>query len=108
VTRADRDAPKPTAAVHSAEIEYVMGNLGTNPVFAWTDDDRKVSQLMQSYFVNFIRTGNPNGKGLVQWNAYNSSDSHPRLTIEVQPKLEPDTRRKREQAMAALPNDDED
>ena len=108
VTRADMNAPKPTGAVHSAEIEYVMGNLGTNPVFAWTDDDRKVSQLMQSYFVNFIRTGNPNGKGLVQWNAYNSSDSHPRLTIEVQPKLEPDTRRKREQAMAALPNDDED
>jgi para-nitrobenzyl esterase len=108
VTRADLNAPKPTGAVHSAEIEYVMGNLRTNPVFAWTDDDRKVSQIMQAYFANFVRTGNPNGKGLVRWNAYNSSDSHPRLTIDVEPQLLPDTRRTRYQAMDKLPNDSED
>lgn len=108
VTRTDLNAPKPTGAVHSAEIEYVMGNLRTNPVFAWTDDDRKVSELMQAYFANFIRTGNPNGKGLVHWDAYNSSDSHPRLTIDVEPQLQPDTRRARYQAMDQLPNESED
>lgn len=108
VTRANPNADKPTGAVHSAEIEYVMGNLRTNPVFAWTDDDRKVSALMQAYFVNFIRTGNPNGKGLVKWDAYNSSDSHPRLTIDVEPKLLPDTRRIRYQTIDQFTSMDED
>jgi para-nitrobenzyl esterase len=99
VTRANPDAPKPTGAVHSAEIEYAMGNLRTNPVFAWTDDDRTVSQLMMAYFANFIRSGDPNGKGLPQWDAYNANDAHPRMTIDVEPKLQPDSRRTRYQAM---------
>ena len=30
-------------AVHSAEIEYALGNLGTNTVFAWTPEDKKIS-----------------------------------------------------------------
>jgi para-nitrobenzyl esterase len=35
--------PPARGAVHSAEIEYAMGNLVTNKVFAWTPDDYKVS-----------------------------------------------------------------
>jgi para-nitrobenzyl esterase len=54
-------------AVHSAEIEYALGNLDTNPIYAWTEDDRKVSATMSAYFVNFIKTGNPNGAGLPSW-----------------------------------------
>ena len=57
-------APPPKGAVHSAEIEYAMGNLGTNKVYAWTPDDYKVSELMEEYFANFVKTGNPNGAGL--------------------------------------------
>ena len=34
-----------TGAVHSAEIEYAMGNLATNKVYAWTPDDYKVSEV---------------------------------------------------------------
>ena len=33
--------PPATGAVHSAEIEYVMGNLPTNHVYDWTPDDYK-------------------------------------------------------------------
>src|SRR4029077_7681743 len=36
-------------AAHSAEIEYVMGNLGGNDVYAWTPDDHKVSETFQAY-----------------------------------------------------------
>jgi para-nitrobenzyl esterase len=54
-------------AVHSAEIEYALGNLSTNKAYTWTDDDRKVSETMQSYFANFIKSGSPNGAGLVKW-----------------------------------------
>lgn len=60
-------APKPKGAVHSAEIEYAMGNLATNEDYAWTEDDYKVSETMMNYFANFIKSGNPNGEKLPIW-----------------------------------------
>ncbi|MDB5673285.1 MAG: carboxylesterase family protein [Sphingomonas bacterium] len=59
--------PLPWGAVHSAEIEYALGNLDANPLYAWTDDDRKVSATMSGYFANFIKTGDPNGESLPVW-----------------------------------------
>lgn len=64
-------ATRPWAA-HSVEIEYAMGNLATNRVYAWKADDHRVSEVLQGYFVNFIRTGNPNGAGLPEWPTYAS------------------------------------
>jgi len=61
------NGPAPYGALHSAEIEYALGNLDANPSYAWTDADRKVSATMNGYFVNFIKTGNPNGQGLPLW-----------------------------------------
>jgi para-nitrobenzyl esterase len=46
-------------AVHSAEIEYALGNLPTNKVYGWTPDDYKVSALMEQYFANFVGPGIP-------------------------------------------------
>ncbi|MFD0794206.1 carboxylesterase/lipase family protein [Mucilaginibacter litoreus] len=54
-------------AAHASEIEYAMGNLAGNTTYAWTADDYKVSETMESYFANFIKTGNPNGAGLPKW-----------------------------------------
>ena len=51
--------PPATGAVHSAEIEYAMGNLQHNKVYAWTQDDYTVSKYMQEYFANFVKTGDP-------------------------------------------------
>ena len=68
-TGAATPPPPANGAVHSAEIEYALGNLATNKVFAWTADDYKVSKEMQTYFANFIKTGNPNGAGLPTWPA---------------------------------------
>jgi para-nitrobenzyl esterase len=59
--------PQPWGAIHSAEIEYALDNLDTNPMYVWTSEDRKVSATMSAYFANFIKTGNPNGKGLAVW-----------------------------------------
>jgi para-nitrobenzyl esterase len=67
--RRDGSAGPDAGAVHSGEIEYALGNLATNHVYAWTDDDRKTSATMEGYFANFIRTGNPNGPGLPPWPA---------------------------------------
>jgi para-nitrobenzyl esterase len=59
--------PLPWGAVHSAEIEYALGNLDANPLYRWTDDDRAVSSTLTAYFANFIKTGSPNSKGLPVW-----------------------------------------
>jgi para-nitrobenzyl esterase len=59
--------PSSPGAVHSAEIEYAMGNLPANRVYDWQPDDYTVSSVMQAYFANFIITGNPNGTGLPTW-----------------------------------------
>ena len=56
-------------AVHSAEIEYALGNLDRNRVYAWTAADFAVSRIMQGYFRRFITTGDPNGTGLPTWPA---------------------------------------
>lgn len=59
--------PPLNGAVHSGEIEYALGNLVSNPVYAWNPEDYLVSRTMENYFANFIRTGNPNGTGLPHW-----------------------------------------
>ncbi len=96
VTRGGNAPPPPPAkgAVHSAEIEYAMGNLETNKVFKWSDEDRKVSQTMQGYFENFIKSGNPNGPGLPNWpmGAVDAQGNAQRIRIDVDTKAEPEPR----------------
>ncbi|MDE2296059.1 MAG: carboxylesterase family protein, partial [Gammaproteobacteria bacterium] len=68
-----RDAAHPAGtgggATHSAEIEYALGNLDRNPVYAWTATDVAVSRILEGYLVRFIATGDPNGTGLPTWPA---------------------------------------
>ena len=66
--------PRARGAVHSAEIEYALGNLSSNKVYAWNDDDYKVSKIMQEYFANFIKKRDPNGPGLPAWPANVAGD----------------------------------
>ncbi len=86
--------PPATGAVHAAEIEYALGNLHLNPVFAWTADDHKVSSALQGYFANFIKTGDPNGPGLPRWaTGRPTADGQvTRLRIDVESRAEPEPR----------------
>jgi para-nitrobenzyl esterase len=59
--------------VHSAEIEYALGNLDTNKTYDWSTDDHKVSSVMKDYFANFVKTGNPNAANLPKWPAANGA-----------------------------------
>jgi para-nitrobenzyl esterase len=88
-------APTPKGAVHSAEIEYAMGNLAGNKEYAWTEDDFKVSETMMNYFANFIKNGNPNGEGLPVWPKAKNEDKPEIMIIDVNSKskkAENDTR----------------
>ena len=55
-------------ATHVAEIPYMFDNL-SSPV-PWTDVDRRLADMMSSYWVNFARSGDPNGSGLPAWPSY--------------------------------------
>jgi len=92
-------AMKAHGAVHSAEIQYAMGNLDLDPRYSWDADDRKVSETMQSYFVNFIKTGNPNGEALPGWPTYSADKGYMRMRIDVHSKAEPEPDRARYQVL---------
>ena len=82
--RADPAAPLAPGAVHSAEIEYALGNLATNEVYNWQKDDYQLSKTMEGYFANFIRSGNPNGAGLPSWTAINRGTGGQRMLLDAQ------------------------
>ena len=59
-------------AFHTGEVAYAYDNLRfidrqLRPLDA---ADAELAKTMSAYWVNFIKTGNPSGKGLPQWPAY--------------------------------------
>ena len=51
---------------HFAELWYVFDHLDQSP-WRWTAADRRLAEAMSRYWVNFARSGNPNGPGLTTW-----------------------------------------
>jgi para-nitrobenzyl esterase len=100
--RAGGAAAVARGAAHSAEIQYAMGNLDLDTRYAWDADDHKVSETMQSYFANFIRTFNPNGPGLPEWPAYTAKSDYMRMRLDVTSKAEPEPDRARYQVLDTL------
>lgn len=87
--------PPAKGAAHSADIEYAMGNLATNEVYAWTEEDEQVSELMQGYYANFVKTGDPNGPGLPVWPRANEGPEMRYMVWDVQPQVMVDQNRER-------------
>lgn len=52
--------------MHFAELWYVFDRLEQEP-WAWGPADRAAADAMAGYWVNFARTGDPNGPGLPPW-----------------------------------------
>jgi para-nitrobenzyl esterase len=52
---------------HGGEIGSVFGTLTARPGSTISPEDQAVSRMAQRYWVNFARTGDPNGEGLPVW-----------------------------------------
>ncbi len=55
-------------AYHSAEIPFVFGGLRDG--FGYTDEDKRLSETMTSFWTNFAKTGNPNSEDLPHWDRH--------------------------------------
>ena len=71
------------AAFHTSDVPYFFANLKhlNRP---WEAVDRQLSETASNYWVNFAKTGNPNGKGLSQWPAFDAAQS---VTMELGEKI---------------------
>lgn len=54
-------------AFHSSEIPYAFRTLDKSPWRHFTEADKAISTRISDYWLNFIKTGNPNGRGLPTW-----------------------------------------
>jgi para-nitrobenzyl esterase len=56
-------------ACHGAEISYALKNLDTRP-WPVSDAQRRLMRTISSYWINFVKFGDPNSPGLAPWPPY--------------------------------------
>jgi len=91
----DRYHAASDGAFHSDEIEYVFGNLDSRNIAKWTPEDYKLSDLMQTFWTNFAKTGDPNSNGLPHWPAYDAAGSWQVMRLAPNAAAAPDQHRDR-------------
>jgi para-nitrobenzyl esterase len=62
---------------HGMEVEYVFGHVTGGPSGKPSATDLAISDAMGTYWTNFAKYGDPNGKKMPAWPAF--SDQHPEL-----------------------------
>jgi len=62
-------------AAHASEIPYVFGGHRSPNGAPVAPKDQEVAKLMNTYWANFAKTGNPNGQGLPTWPMYDAKKS---------------------------------
>ena len=70
-------------AGHGSEVAYVFNNLDarwgdTEP----TTEEQELAQVMNTYWANFAKTGDPNGDGVPEWPVYNTQNEE---ILEIEP-----------------------
>jgi len=78
----DHAVPGQAAAIHSSDLGFVFGFYPKtgNLAGSYSDTDFKVSDMVESYFTNFARTGNPNGEGLPNWPEFGAAAAYVKFT----------------------------
>lgn len=80
-------------AFHTGEVPYAFNNLRfvKRP---WMASDHQLADMMSGYWANFVKSGNPNGKGLPEWPIFDSNSKKMMVLDEtVNSKKMPDAER---------------
>lgn len=85
-------------AGHGSEVAFVFNTLharwGAPPEA--TPEEKELARIMNTYWTNFAKTGNPNGKGVPVWPAYdNQKEEILDINIDGKPIAQPDSRKAR-------------
>jgi para-nitrobenzyl esterase len=84
-------------AGHGSEVSYVFGNLNAR----WgasepTEEEEKLAQIMNAYWTNFAKTGNPNCDDLPVWSAYSiQTEEILDIDLDAKPVSKSDPRKAR-------------
>ncbi len=79
----------PFGAGHGSEVSFVFNTLDAprfGPPSKPTEAEYELAQKMNLYWINFAKTGNPNGNGLPNWPAYNKQNQD-MLDVELDGKI---------------------
>ena len=81
---------------HTCELPYVVDNLGTLRLYPDSSSperalaspgDVKLAAMMSAYWINFAKTGDPNGKGLPRWPRFKDVTQGPVMQLDEQPEV---------------------
>jgi para-nitrobenzyl esterase len=72
-------------AYHGVDLPYVFRTLHALD-WPWSPAEERLMDIVSSYWVNFARTGDPNGPGLPHWPAY---DERQVMELSLEPRAIP-------------------
>lgn len=85
-------------AGHGSEVSFVFNTLNARwgATAEATPEEKELANTLNTYWANFAKTGNPNGKGLPEWPLYNPQNEKI-LDVELSGKVagKPDPRKAR-------------
>ena len=62
-------------ASHGMELPFMFNNIAmARPLTGGGKEAYELADKISSAWINFIKTGNPNGKGLLRWDPYNAEN----------------------------------
>jgi len=74
-------------AFHAAEIPFVYGVRADQMPRLWgaSPNDAELSRVMSAHWVNFARTGDPNGTSVPHWARYSPNGTHQEFGARIGP-----------------------
>ena len=74
-------------AGHGSEVNYVFNTLNSRRATEEiTTEEIELARIMNAYWTNFAKTGNPNGEDLPVWPIYNT---HKEDILDIEPSGKP-------------------